>query len=37
VPPPTRKPLVVLSGLVGVIIFVMFLAPPTAIATGIIH
>lgn len=35
--PATRKPLVVLSGLVGVIIFVMFLAPPAAIATGIIH
>ena len=35
--PATRKPLVVLSGLVGLIIFVMFMAPPVAIVTGLIH
>ncbi len=33
----TRKPLVLLSGLVGLIIFVMFMAPPVAIVTGLIH
>ena len=35
--PATRKPLVVLSGLVGLVIFVMFMAPPVAIVTGLIH
>lgn len=34
--PATRKPMIVLSGLVGAIIFVMFMAPPIAIAAGII-
>ena len=33
----TRKPLVLLSGLVGLVIFVMFMAPPVAIVTGLIH
>ena len=32
--PATRKPMIVLSGLVGAIIFVMFMAPPIAIAAG---
>ena len=32
-----QKPLVLLSGLVGLIIFVMFMAPPVAIVTGLIH
>ena len=32
--PATRKPLVVLSGLVGLVMFVMFMAPPVAIVTG---
>ncbi len=35
--PATRKPMIVLSGLVGAIIFVMFMAPPVAIVTGLIH
>lgn len=35
--PATRQPLVILSGLVGLVIFVMFLAPPAAIAIGLIH
>lgn len=34
--PATRKPMIVLSGLVGAIIFVMFMAPPIAIAAGFI-
>ncbi|MBB6335326.1 succinate dehydrogenase cytochrome b subunit [Schaalia hyovaginalis] len=34
--PATRKFMLVLSGIVGAIIFVMFMAPPIAIAAGII-
>lgn len=34
--PATRKPMIVLSGLVGAVIFVMFMAPPIAIAAGFI-
>ncbi|MDO4257903.1 MAG: succinate dehydrogenase cytochrome b subunit [Actinomycetaceae bacterium] len=33
----TRQPLVIVSGLIGVLIFVMFMAPPLAIAFGFIH